>query len=57
MKRDAAGSRTNALDEYRIVKVYRPDDPEIERYVWPLGKVIFINTGAKPGAKIAMLIK
>lgn len=57
MKRDAEKNNPLKLDKYNIVKVYMPNEPEVERYVWAWGKVIFINTGARPGANIRRLIK
>ena len=57
MKRDAACSRTPTLDTYKIVRTFMPEEREVEKYVCPNDKTIYINAAAKPGAKIVKLIK
>ena len=56
MKKDAAQSRTPILDSYSILHIHRPDRPDIERWIDRDEHIIYVNTGAKPGAKIVVLI-
>ena len=55
MKKDAADNRTQILKSYSILHVYRPDEPDIERWIDRDEHIIRVNTGAKPGAKIVKL--
>lgn len=57
MKPGAATSRTPTLDTYKVCKTSMPLEPEVERYISRSEKTIYINTAAKPGAKITRLIK
>ena len=43
------------LSAYSILHVHRPDQPEIERWIDRETQTIYINTGAKPNAKIIKL--
>ena len=55
MKRDAEKPRTPMLNRCSITHIHRPDQPEIERWIDRDNQTIYINTGAKPGAKITAL--
>ena len=43
------------LSEYEIRRIERPDKPDIERWIDREEMIIYINTAAKPGAKIVQL--
>lgn len=57
MKKSTARSHTPTLDTYKIVRTFMPEEREVEKYVCPNDKTIYINAAAKPGAKIVKLIK
>ena len=50
-------SRTPTLDSYRRVHMSMPEYPEIRRFIWRIQKTIYINTAARPGAKIDQLLE
>lgn len=56
MKKGAADNRTHILKSYSILHVYRPDCPDIERWIDRDNQTIYVNTGARPGAKIVRLV-
>lgn len=56
MKNRAANSRTPILDAYSITHIYRPDEPDVERWIDRNEHIIYVNTAAKPGAKIVALV-
>ena len=43
------------LEAYSITHVHRPDMPDVERWIDREDMIIYINTAAKPGAKIVVL--
>lgn len=45
------------LDSYRRVLMSMPEYPEIRRFIWRSQKTIYINTAARPGAKIDQLLE
>jgi hypothetical protein len=49
-------NRPPALSSYSILHVYRPDAPNVERWIDRLNHTIYVNTGAKDGANIVILI-
>lgn len=49
------GMRT--LDSYRKVPMSMPEYPDIRRFIWRSQKTIYINTAARPGAKIEQLLE
>ena len=57
MKKRAAESRTPMLDSYKVLYAFVPEEREVEKYICRDNKTIYINTAAKPGAKIVRLIK
>ena len=48
---------TRTLDSYRKVPMSMPEYPEIRRFIWRSQKTIYINTAARPGAKIEQLLE
>jgi len=56
MKEGAAGRRTPMLDSYSITHIFCPEQPDIERWIDRERRIIYVNTGARPGAKIVRLI-
>ena len=48
-------SKTPILDTYRKIEVFRPNTPQIARFIDREFKVIYVNTAADPGAKIVYL--
>lgn len=56
MKRNTDGKK-NRLDDYAVVYVEIPKQPEIERYIYTNRKTIYINLSARPGAKIVKLVQ
>lgn len=56
MKSAPAVSRTPILDTYRTATTFMPEEPEVEKYISREKKTIFINTAARPDAKIVRLI-
>lgn len=54
MKEGAAG--TPMLDSYSITHIFCPEQPDIERWIDRERRIIYVNTGARPGAKIVRLI-
>ena len=56
MKKDAVENRIRILKSYSVLRIYRPDAPHIERWIDRDTKVIYINIGAKPDAKIVRLV-
>ncbi len=49
-------SRTPILDTYKTATTFMPEEPEVEKYISREKKTIFINTAARPDAKIVRLI-
>ena len=45
------------LDSYRKVPMSMPEYPDIRRFIWRSQKTIYINTAARPGAKIEQLLE
>ncbi|MBP3411381.1 MAG: hypothetical protein J6M10_10350 [Clostridia bacterium] len=57
MKKSAAPkSRTPILDGYRQMYTHTPQEPDVDRYISLREKIIYINTAARPDAKITKLI-
>lgn len=54
MKKDAA--RNRILSSYSILHVHRPDYPDIERWIDRETQTIYVNTCARPGANIVVLV-
>lgn len=48
---------TRTLDSYRKVPMSMPEYPDIRRFIWRSQKTIYINTAARPGAKIEQLLE
>lgn len=49
-------SSTPTLDGYRRLHTCMPLEPEVDRYISRGKRIIYINTAAKPDAKITKLI-
>lgn len=49
-------SRTPILDSYMVMLVDAPEAPEVRWFVCPQLKKIYINTAARPGAKIDRIV-
>lgn len=48
-------SKTQTLDEYRIIKIHRPHLPHILKFIDREFQVIYINLDAAPDAKVVWL--
>ena len=48
---------TRTLDSYRKVPMSMPEYPDIRRFIWRSQKTIYINTAARPSAKIEQLLE
>lgn len=55
MRKNYPKNRKSILDTYDRVYVHMPEHEDIEKFVYPDRKVIYINIAAKPGAKIIKL--
>lgn len=47
---------TPILDSYMVMLVDAPEAPEVRWFVCPQLKKIYINTAARPGAKIDRIV-
>lgn len=52
----AERSRTPILDSYMVMLVDAPEAPEVRWFICPQLKKIYINTAAKPDAKIDRIV-
>lgn len=55
-KSTALKSRTPILDTYEVRTTHMPQEPDVDRYISQARKIIYVNTAARPGAKITRLI-
>lgn len=55
-QKQAKPSSTPTLDGYRRLITCMPLEPDVDRYISRGKRIIYINTAARPGAKITKLI-
>lgn len=56
MKAGEKGETGRQLDAYSILHISCPEDPDTMKYIDREAGIIYINTAAKPDAKIIRLI-